>query len=252
MARIAVLLLVPLVSLVTAGCMGGGGGDGSDSTTSPSTTGPAFTGAATAVEITSNPANAPANGKAAVCFTVSGTGKVGHVAIHWDDATHATSPSRTFGDYNLGGSYPNNRTSPAPSGYDLQATGTRYCTAATMPDSGSIFVVAHVIDNDGAPGDLSTERRIDVVPGEADITIQNSAYTPATLTVRAGETVVVQNNDGFPHTVTHDAPGAPQFDTGDIGGGDSKTFSAPSSPGEYAFKCSRHAQMRGTLTVTLT
>lgn len=251
MVRLVALSLVTLFAL--AGCMGGGGDDdGGDSTGAPTTTGPTFAGAATAVEITSSPASAPAEGKAVVCFTVSGSGRVGHVAIHWDDATHATSPGRTFNDYNLGGSYPNNRTSPDPAGYDLQPTGTRYCTAATMPGSGSIFVVAHVIDANGPEaGDLSTERQVDVAPGGADITIQNSAYTPATLSVRAGETVVVRNNDAFPHTVTHSTTGTPLFDTGDINGGQSKTFSAPSAPGTYAFKCSRHAQMQGTLTVTV-
>lgn len=244
MARRLALLLLP--ALVLAGCMGGGDDDddGPSSSSSPTTPAPA-TGSATAVEITSAPPSASAGSKATVCFTVSGTGRVAHVAIHWDNQSHAADTSRSFQSYDLGASYPNNRTSADPNGYTLQPTGTRFCTAATMPSEGSIFVVAHVIDNDGAPGDLSTEREIDVGPGQPHVRIQNFAYNPPALSVPAGTVVSVQNADATTHTLTGNG-----FDTGDIAAGATDSFVAPAMPGTYAFSCAYHASMQGTLTVT--
>lgn len=241
MARSAALLVLPL--LLLAGCSDGGGG-GETTTTTTTSASPA-TGTATAVEIVSVPASAAAGSKATVCFTVSGTGRVPHVAIHWDNASHAAEPTRTFAAYDLGASYPNNRTEADGNGYQLQATGARFCTALTMPAQGSAFVVAHAIDSTGAPGRLSTEREIDVTPGEAQLRMQGFAYQPAALQVPAGSTVTVQNADSVKHTVSGSG-----FDTGDVAGGATGTFIAPTAPGTYTFACAYHASMQGTLTVT--
>ena len=246
MARRLALLLLP--ALLLAGCMGGGGdGDDTSSSSSPTTAAPA-TGSATAVEITSSPATAAAGSKATVCFTVSGSGRVAHVAIHWDNVTHAAEANRTFQSYDLGASYPNNRTSADPNGYTLQPTGARFCTAATMPSSGPVFVVAHVLDKDGVPGDLSTERRIEgTAAASPSIRIQNFAYNPPALSVTSGVTVAVQNADSVQHTLTSDAAA---FDTGTMAGGQSDSFVAPAEPGTYAYHCNIHPSMKGTLTVT--
>lgn len=244
-AMVRLLAGLVLSAIVLAGCSGGGDeGDEEPTTSSPPTPAPA-TGQATAVAVTEAPTSAPAGGKAVVCFAVSGTGRVSHVAIHWDNATHATEPNRSFNSYDLGASYPNNRTSADPAGYQLQPSGSRFCTAATMPSEGSIFVVAHAIDSGGAPGDLSPEREIDVSPGQPHVRIQNFAYNPPTLTVAAGTTVTVQNADATTHTLTGSG-----FDTGDIQGGQTDSFTAPAMPGNYPFSCAYHSTMTGTLTVT--
>jgi plastocyanin len=39
-----------------------------------------------------------------------------------------------------------------------------------------------------------------------------------------------------------------QFDT-DVDGGANETFTAPTQPGEYAFHCTYHPSMKGTLIV---
>ncbi|MFF6829824.1 cupredoxin domain-containing protein [Streptomyces longwoodensis] len=83
--------------------------------------------------------------------------------------------------------------------------------------------------------------------GAAQITMRNFAFSPATLTVKAGEKVTVVNEDGATHTVTASQGGA--FDTGSIAGGKSGTFTAPSKAGTYAFVCTFHPNMKGTLTV---
>jgi plastocyanin len=81
-------------------------------------------------------------------------------------------------------------------------------------------------------------------PASAAMTI--SGFQFSSVEVAAGGQVTVTNQDSAPHTVTSD-DGA--FDTGNIGGGSSTTFTAPSQPGTYQFHCNIHSGMSGTLTV---
>ena len=77
------------------------------------------------------------------------------------------------------------------------------------------------------------------------ITIEDFKYqTPAT--VAPGATVTVTNNDSASHTVTSDDGEA--FDV-TVPGNGSATFTAPSKPGAYAFHCTFHGNMQGTLVV---
>ncbi len=80
------------------------------------------------------------------------------------------------------------------------------------------------------------------------IIIKNFAFVPANLTVQPGAKVTVTNEDTTTHTVT--ATGAKPFDTGDIAPGKTVTFTAPTSAGAYAYICSIHQYMQGTLTVS--
>ena len=78
----------------------------------------------------------------------------------------------------------------------------------------------------------------------AVMTIADFGFSP--LTVAAGATVTVTNNDGVPHTVT--AVGG-EFATGLIDAGASVAFVAPTQPGTYTFFCDLHPAMQGTLVV---
>lgn len=64
-------------------------------------------------------------------------------------------------------------------------------------------------------------------------------------TVSPGAQVTVNNRDGVLHTVTADDG---SFDI-QVKGGDTGTFTAPTTPGDYAFVCELHANMSATLTV---
>ena len=77
------------------------------------------------------------------------------------------------------------------------------------------------------------------------VSISNFSFTPGTLTVAAGTTVTWTNNDSTTHTVTSDT-GA--FGSGNLtpGSSFSHTFAGP---GSYAYHCSIHTSMRGTVTV---
>jgi len=76
------------------------------------------------------------------------------------------------------------------------------------------------------------------------VVIEALAYAPETLTVKRGDTIVWVNKDPFPHTVT--AKGA--FDSHDIAAGKSWKYTARKA-GEYAYICTLHPNMKGTLKV---
>jgi plastocyanin len=80
------------------------------------------------------------------------------------------------------------------------------------------------------------------------IIIKNFMFSPMTLTVSPGAKVTVTNQDSTAHTVT--ATGDKAFDTGDVGPGKTMTFTAPAKAGSYAYICTIHQYMTGTLVVT--
>ena len=77
------------------------------------------------------------------------------------------------------------------------------------------------------------------------ITIKDFAFAPQPLTVRAGTTITVTNDDGTAHTVTA-TKGA--FDTGDIDGGATAQITVD-RPGSYSYFCDIHQYMKGTIHV---
>ena len=78
------------------------------------------------------------------------------------------------------------------------------------------------------------------------ITISNFMFSPMHASVAPGSTVSVTNKDSVTHTLT--ATGG-RFNTGDIGPGQTKTFTAPSKAGTYDYICNIHQYMMGTIVV---
>src|SRR3954466_12418524 len=81
---------------------------------------------------------------------------------------------------------------------------------------------------------------------ENAVTIRNFKFAPASLTVKSGAEVTVTNDDTAPHSATADD--GTSFDTGTLDQGSSKTISV-SKPGSYAYHCSIHPFMHGTIVV---
>lgn len=81
------------------------------------------------------------------------------------------------------------------------------------------------------------------------IVIKNFAFVPSDLAVTPGTTVTVRNEDPATHTLTATGPHGRVFDTGDMSEGATATFTAPATPGSYAYICEIHQFMHGTLTV---
>ena len=80
----------------------------------------------------------------------------------------------------------------------------------------------------------------------AKITIKDYAYSGA-KTVAPGTKVMITNDDSEAHTVTADSGSA--FDV-DIAPGKTATLTAPSKAGSYAYHCTYHSNMHGTLQVS--
>lgn len=79
------------------------------------------------------------------------------------------------------------------------------------------------------------------------IQISNSLFNPSVITVQPGEVIVVENLDFMGHSVTSDTPGL--FDTGVVASGETMTFTAPTTPGEYGYHCTPHPSMKGVIVV---
>jgi plastocyanin len=79
------------------------------------------------------------------------------------------------------------------------------------------------------------------------ITISNFMFSPMHAKVAPGSTVSVTNKDSVTHTLSATAG---QFNTGDIGPGQTKTFTAPSKAGTYDYICNIHQYMMGTIVVS--
>jgi plastocyanin len=80
----------------------------------------------------------------------------------------------------------------------------------------------------------------------ADTTISISTFAfPATTTVSVGDTVTWHNTSGATHTATADGG---SFATGSIADGASKSVTF-STAGSFAYHCSIHSSMTGTIIV---
>jgi plastocyanin len=66
------------------------------------------------------------------------------------------------------------------------------------------------------------------------------------ITVSPGAQVTIKNDDSAEHSVTSDTAG--KFNV-EVEGKEQGTLTAPTEPGEYAFHCTYHPSMHGTLTV---
>lgn len=78
------------------------------------------------------------------------------------------------------------------------------------------------------------------------VSIRGFSFSPHLLTVRAGTKVTVTNDDTTSHTWT--ATGG-AFDSGELAQGRSFSFTF-TKPGSYAYVCSIHPSMTGSVVVT--
>ena len=81
--------------------------------------------------------------------------------------------------------------------------------------------------------------------GAATITIASMSFGEP-ITVSPGAQITIKNDDSAEHSVTSDTAG--KFDV-EVEGKEQGTLTAPTEPGEYAFHCTYHPSMHGTLIV---
>ena len=82
-------------------------------------------------------------------------------------------------------------------------------------------------------------------PATVNVAIKGMKYTPASVTIKAGDSVVWTNADQRDHTVV---AGDGSFSSGNIGPGATFTF-AFTKPGKFEYSCSLHPRMKGIVIV---
>ncbi|HEX8997654.1 MAG TPA: plastocyanin/azurin family copper-binding protein [Ktedonobacterales bacterium] len=75
------------------------------------------------------------------------------------------------------------------------------------------------------------------------------AFEPSSVTITAGSTVVWMNTSGVAHTATSDSGDAITWDSNVINPGGGAFSFVFSKPGTYAYHCSFHPYMHGTIIV---
>ena len=80
---------------------------------------------------------------------------------------------------------------------------------------------------------------------DAEVQIDQYAFLPQRITVKPGTTVTWTNEDDAPHTI---ASSAKLFKSKALDTGDKFSFTF-TTPGTFAYFCSLHPQMTGTVTV---
>jgi len=78
------------------------------------------------------------------------------------------------------------------------------------------------------------------------VSISGYAFNPSSLNVSTGTTVTWTNNDSVTHTVTSDTNA---FSSGDLNPGQTYSYTF-NQAGTFAYHCSIHTYMHGTVTVT--
>lgn len=83
-------------------------------------------------------------------------------------------------------------------------------------------------------------------PTGATVSVGDNTFSPTTLSVAAGTSVVWTNSGRRPHTVTSDAG---LWDSGMLSSGQAYSFTFQ-APGTFSYTCLYHAGMAGTVVVT--
>jgi plastocyanin len=81
---------------------------------------------------------------------------------------------------------------------------------------------------------------------DMDVNIDNFAFTPKELTVKAGTTIVFRNRDDIPHSVVGSTG---EFHSKALDTDDSFSFTFTKA-GTYDYSCGLHPKMQGRIVVT--
>lgn len=104
---------------------------------------------------------------------------------------------------------------------------------------------------DDAPTTATTPGAGQTDSTDATVTIDQGAFHPPELTVAAGTTVTFTNEDIGAHTVTAADGEAMRYDSDILPAGSTFTQTYD-EPGVYAYVCTLHPTMQGTVTVEAT
>ena len=117
-------------------------------------------------------------------------------------------------------------------------------TSATTTTAGSTPTTAGV----STTGGVTTTAGVSTTTGGAggaQVVMKNFAFAPASVTIKAGDSVTWTNQDGTTHTVNGDNG---EFTSGNIASGATFTFKFDKA-GTYSYHCSIHPTMKATVVV---
>jgi plastocyanin len=117
----------------------------------------------------------------------------------------------------------------------------RWLLVAIVP---VVFVIAILVTNFVSSDQHSAATGSAAAPDT--VVIKDFSFSPKPITVKAGSTITVINDDNTTHTLTANN-GA--FDTGDVGGGQDGRITVDRA-GTFAYHCTIHTFMTGTARVT--
>lgn len=101
--------------------------------------------------------------------------------------------------------------------------------------------------NSGTPSTTTANPTvITTIPKSYDVKISGYAFSPKSLTINAGDSVVWTNEDSVSHTVTSDSGSELSSSFLSKGQTYSHTFS---QKGTFSYHCSPHPGMKGTIVV---
>lgn len=150
---------------------------------------------------------------------------------------------------------------PTPSAYD-ERDGTEenasvpgsYNASFQVDEPGTYNARAHAVHDGSHYWSDEVSFEVSSADGEPqseayNVTIQNFMYDPSERTVHPGDNITWENADAATHTVTFD--NETLGDSGDIESGENYTLTVPEDiePGTYAYTCTHHPTMEGSITV---
>jgi plastocyanin len=99
----------------------------------------------------------------------------------------------------------------------------------------------------GDDDDTSSETTDDdgETPQSNNVDITGFAFSPETLTISVGDTVIWTNKDSTTHTATADGG---EFDSGNLGNGDTFSYTFTTA-GTFTYDCKIHTSMTATIIV---
>lgn len=124
--------------------------------------------------------------------------------------------------------------------------GASQSNSPMIPSNNNPSSASTQVQNQVPPSGNSSSTTSSSGPSTHNVMISGFAFSPSTLTIKAGDTVTWTNQDSVAHTVVSDSgseissPSIPQ------GGSYSHTFT---SAGTYNYHCSIHPSMTGQIIV---
>ena len=188
-----------------------------------------------------------------VTYTVSDSSANSATASRTVNVVDTTAPVITIiganpVDVDLGATY-SDAGATATDVHDGDLTSSITVSSNVDTNTAGTYTVTYTVSD--AAGNQATETRtVNVIdnsnnPTTHYIDIQGYAFSPSSITINVGDTIVWENYDSASHTVTSNDG---TFDSGSISTGNTFSFTFTSA-GTFNYYCAPHPNMTGSVTV---